>query len=118
MAPRTLWGAIDRDRRRWIRAGALIVGSPTLNNHLFPTVADVLTYLKGLRPNNLIGACFGSYGWGGEAIGQLTDFLQGMKVEIVSDPVKAKYRPTIEDLQHCRDLGKKVALALKEKVVT
>jgi hypothetical protein len=25
MAQRTLWGAIDRDRRRWIRAGALVV---------------------------------------------------------------------------------------------
>jgi hypothetical protein len=26
MVQRTLWGAIDRDRRRWIRAGALVVG--------------------------------------------------------------------------------------------
>jgi len=31
-----------------IDAGALVVGSPTINNGIFPTVADVLTYLKGL----------------------------------------------------------------------
>lgn len=43
-------------------AGALVVGSPTLNNHLFPTVADVLTYLRGLKRLNLVGAAFGSYG--------------------------------------------------------
>ncbi|MEA3471171.1 MAG: FprA family A-type flavoprotein, partial [Thermodesulfobacteriota bacterium] len=36
-------------------AGALVAGSPTLNNNIFPTMADVLTYLKGLRPVNLIG---------------------------------------------------------------
>lgn len=46
-------------------AGGLIAGSPTLNNNIFPTMADVLTYLKGLRPANLIGAAFASYGWGG-----------------------------------------------------
>ncbi|MCD6294091.1 MAG: hypothetical protein J7M20_04035 [Deltaproteobacteria bacterium] len=30
-------------------AGAIIVGSPTLNNNIFPTVADLLTYMKGLK---------------------------------------------------------------------
>ncbi|HEU18137.1 MAG TPA: FprA family A-type flavoprotein, partial [Deltaproteobacteria bacterium] len=49
-------------------AGALVVGSPTLNNNLFPTIADILTYLKGLRPRNLVGGVFGSYGWSGESI--------------------------------------------------
>ena len=28
-------------------AGAVLVGSPTMNNGLFPTVMDFLTYLKG-----------------------------------------------------------------------
>ena len=50
-------------------AGALVVGSPTLNNGVFPTVADVLTYIKGLKPRNLFGAAFGSYGWSGEGQG-------------------------------------------------
>ena len=49
-------------------AGALIVGSPTINNNIFPTLADVMNYLKGLKPKNLIGAAFGSYGWSGEAV--------------------------------------------------
>ncbi|MCU0821613.1 MAG: FprA family A-type flavoprotein, partial [Spirochaetes bacterium] len=48
-------------------AGAVVAGSPTLNNGLFPTVADVLTYIKGLRPKNKIAASFGSYGWSGES---------------------------------------------------
>ncbi|MGD0276851.1 MAG: FprA family A-type flavoprotein, partial [Syntrophales bacterium] len=41
-------------------AGAIAVGSPTLNNHILPQMADILTYLKGLKPTNLLGAVFGS----------------------------------------------------------
>ena len=29
---------------------------------------DVMTYIKGLRPQNKIAAAFGSYGWSGEAV--------------------------------------------------
>jgi flavorubredoxin len=47
-------------------AAAVVVGSPTLNNQLFPTVADILTYMKGLKPVGRIGAAFGSYGWSGK----------------------------------------------------
>ncbi|HEY3376387.1 MAG TPA: FprA family A-type flavoprotein [Armatimonadota bacterium] len=93
-------------------AGALLVGSPTLNNNLFPTIADVLTYLKGLRPRNLLGAAFGSFGWGGEAVGQIQEILTAMKVEIVAEPLKLKYVPTPEDLTRCYDLGQTVAAAL------
>ena len=41
-------------------AAAVVVGSPTLNNQIFPTVADILTYMKGLKPVNKIGGAFGS----------------------------------------------------------
>lgn len=47
-------------------AGALLVGAPTLNSEMYPSVADVLTYIKGLRPQGLVGAAFGSFGWSGE----------------------------------------------------
>ena len=46
-----------------LEAGALIFGSPTLNNGMMPLVADMLHYLRGLKPQNKIAAAFGSYGW-------------------------------------------------------
>jgi len=94
-------------------AGALLVGSPTINNTIFPTVADVLTYLKGLRPRNLIGAAFGSYGWSGESVGQINAILKEMKVELVSEGVKVRYVPDDAALQQCRDLGILVAEKLQ-----
>jgi len=90
-------------------AGALVVGSPTINGHLFPTVADLLCYLEGLKPTNLIGAAFGSYGWSGEASKRITESLERMKVEVIADPLRVKFVPNEDDLAACRDLGRRVA---------
>lgn len=97
-------------------AGALIVGSPTLNNNLFPTVAEVLSYLKGLKRKNLIGAVFGSYGWSGEAVDQIKEILTGMKVPLVGEPINVQYVPDKAALMKCRDLGRLVAQKIKERL--
>jgi flavorubredoxin len=96
-------------------AGALLVGSPTLNNGLFPTIADVLSYLSGLRPLNLIGAAFGSYGWSGQAVGRIEDILREMKVELVDKGINVRYVPTAETLAQCVTLGRRVAESLNQK---
>ncbi len=96
-------------------AGALLVGSPTLNRNIFPSLADVLTYLKGLAPRGLIGAAFGSYGWSTQAVGQLTDLLRQMDVEVIDEGVAALYVPNDEALARCRALGRRVADHLAQK---
>jgi flavorubredoxin len=98
-------------------AGALIVGSPTLNNNILPQMADVMTYLKGLKPANLIGAAFGSYGWSGESVRDLEGLLKEMKVEIAADAVSVKNVPDSGGLEKCQELGKKIAAELIRKTV-
>lgn len=95
--------------------GALVVGSPTINNGLFPRTADVLTYLKGLRPKNLIGAAFGSFGWSGEAVAQINDYLKAMNVELVSDGLKLKYVPAEAELAQAYSFGQQIGEKLLEK---
>ena len=97
-------------------AGALIVGSPTLNNNILPQMADVMTYLKGLRPANLVGAAFGSYGWSGESVRDLEAMLKEMKVEIAADAVSCKHIPDEATLEKCHDLGSAVAARLLERI--
>ncbi len=95
-------------------AGALLVGSPTMNNTLFPTLADVLTYLKGLKPKGLVGGAFGSFGWSGEAVKDIASYLKDMDVEIVGEAVRVKYVPDAAALLVCRRLGEMVAERLGE----
>jgi flavorubredoxin len=97
-------------------AGAFLVGSPTINNTVFPTLADVLAYARGLKPKNLIGAVFGSYGWSGEACAQVEATLREMGVEIALPALRLKFVPDAAALGQCREFGKAVAAKLKERV--
>ena len=92
-----------------LTAGALVIGSPTLNGSMFPTVADTLCYIKGLRPVNLVGQTFGSYGWGGEATKEITEILTKMHVKLIGAPITAKYVPDEAELFKCRQLGEEIA---------
>lgn len=78
----------------------LAVGSPTLNNNMMPTVAAFLCYLKGLNPKNKKFIAFGSYGWGGQSIKQVSDELEGLKYEPICDLIKVQYNPTNEVLEN------------------
>jgi len=95
-----------------LEAGALIVGSPTLNNGLFPTVADFLAYLKGLRPKNKVAAAFGSYGWSGEAVALITRTLEEMKYKVIEPGLKIPYVPDGEALEKCRAFGREIGKEL------
>jgi flavorubredoxin len=97
-------------------AGALLVGSPTINNQMFPTVADCLAYVKGLKPKNMAGAAFGSYGWSGEAPKLVQAELDAMKLAHCVEPLRVKYVPDESALRQCRDLGAAVAKHVVEAV--
>jgi flavorubredoxin len=93
-------------------AGAVIVGSPTFNNGLFPTVGDFLTYMKGLKPKNKIAAAFGSYGWSGESVKLINKKLEEMKFNVIDPGLRIQYVPEEKGLNACHELGRKIAGAL------
>ncbi|MEW6500803.1 MAG: FprA family A-type flavoprotein [Thermodesulfobacteriota bacterium] len=94
-------------------AKAVLLGSPTLNNNIMPAMADILTYMKGLRPKDKIGAAFGSFGWSGESVKHLTEMMQEMHFTVVGEPVKIKNVPTHETLAACVELGKSIGKAIR-----
>lgn len=97
-------------------ASALIIGSPVLNSNIFPAMADVLCYLKGLRKKGLVGAAFGSYGWNGAPIDELTKMLESMNVQVVAPAIKSPFVPDENIKKQCRDLGLLVSQKIAEKL--
>lgn len=95
------------------KSKAVIVGSPTLNGGLLPTITPVLEDLKGLKFQNKVGAAFGSYGWSGESVKIIQSHLEQSRIKIVADGVLAKWQPKKDDLEKCYQLGRKVADAIK-----
>ena len=96
-------------------SGALVVGSPVLNSQIFPSMADVLCYLKGLRKKGLIGAAFGSYGWNGAPIDEMAKTLESMQVTLVAPSVKTAFVPDEEIQKKCQELGQQIGRQLAGK---
>jgi anaerobic nitric oxide reductase flavorubredoxin len=97
----------------WKARGCLI-GSPTLNNSMFPTLAQFLGYLRGLKPKNRIAGAFGSYGWGGGAVRDIYEELKKMDIESVEQGVQVLYKPSAEDQKRCYEFGREFADKVKE----
>ncbi|MEN6463611.1 MAG: flavodoxin domain-containing protein [Syntrophaceae bacterium] len=96
------------------KAKAVVVGSPTLNNGLLPTIMPILEDLRGLRFQNKIGAAFGTYGWSGESVGIIEEHLKRCKIPLVCPGIKAKWQPKPPDLEACETLGRTIAEAVKK----
>ena len=88
---------------------AIIVGSPTLNNQMFPTLGHFLTYITGLKPKGKTWSFFGSYGWGGGAIRGMIETARKAGFEVHEPGIEVKFVPNAEDLQKCFELGKQIA---------
>jgi len=95
-------------KRIW-ESRAMLVGTPTLNNIMFPSVAEFLTHLRGLRPRNRLAGAFGSYGWGGGAVKEAYAEFKRMGLEAVEPGIEVVYRPSPEDEKACFEFGKRFA---------
>jgi len=90
-------------------ARTILVGSSTINNGVLPTIMPVLTDIKGLKFKNKIGAAFGSYGWSGEGVKQIEEYLAASGIPVIRDGIKFKWQPRPEELDACREFGREIA---------
>lgn len=97
----------------WKSRGTLI-GTPTLNNIMFPSAAEFLSHLRGLRPKNRIVGAFGSYGWGGGAVKEVYEEFKKMGLETVEPGMQVIYKPSSEDEKLCYEFGRNFARKVKE----
>jgi flavorubredoxin len=95
------------------RSRALLVGSPTVNQHLLSSVAGILEEMGGLRFKKKKAAAFGTYGWSGESVRLIQERLREGGFEIVNDGVRALWNPDEEAIADCTHYGKELALSLR-----
>jgi flavorubredoxin len=86
----------------------ILIGSPTLNNSMLPTMGGFLTYLKGLKPKNRVGFVFGSFGWGGQAVGDIEKILKELSWELPLDSININYIPDQNEIKKAKEIGKRL----------
>ena len=96
-----------------IDSKAVCIGSPTLHRNMFPTVADLLCYMKGLKSQKKVGAAFGSYGWSGEAMQLVSDDLKAIGLDVIEPGVRAQYLPGAEDTAQIIALAENIIEKIK-----
>jgi anaerobic nitric oxide reductase flavorubredoxin len=94
------------------RSKAILAGSSTINNGLLFSMGGILEMMKGLKFKNKKAAAFGSYGWSGESVKQLTKALGEGGFEIVNDGLRLLWVPDEEGLASCVEFGKQFAKEL------
>ncbi|MCW4028310.1 MAG: flavodoxin domain-containing protein [Candidatus Bathyarchaeota archaeon] len=94
-------------------AKVVLVGSPTLNNGMFPTVGMFMTYITGLKPKGKLWGFFGSFGWGGGAVRGMVRMAKEAGFEVIEPSVELKWVPTEEELKKCFDFGVQIAQKVK-----
>ncbi len=111
--------AVTSDRNDTItevfKAKTVVVGSPTLNNGVLPTIWPILQDLKGLKFKNKIGAAFGTYGWSGEGTKVMAEHLADSGFEVPIEGIRFKWQPTEDDLLECREFGRALGETTKKE---
>jgi anaerobic nitric oxide reductase flavorubredoxin len=96
-----------------LEAKAVVVGSPTLNNQMFPTIGSFLTYVTGLKPKGKLWSFFGSYGWRGGAVKGMVETAKKAGFEVYEPGIEVKYVPDQEDIKKCFEFGQQIAQKIK-----
>lgn len=94
------------------RSKAVLVGSPTINNGHSFAIAGLLEMVSGLKLKQKKAAAFGSYGWGGGSVKQISAKLQEAGFELVNEGIAKLWVPDEQNLDDCRAYGQAFAQAL------
>lgn len=92
-------------------AGTILVGSPTLNNGILPSLCTILQDMKRLRFKNKRAAAFGSYGWSGECVKALEEHFKACGFSIIREGIKCKWQPDDAAIAICKDFGREMGRA-------
>ncbi len=91
-----------------LTADGILLGSPTILGDALKPVYDLSTTMLPTIHGGKQAAAFGSYGWSGEAVGNLTARLTALKMK-VSDGLRLRFKPSEEELAECESFGENFA---------
>ncbi|HHB94782.1 MAG TPA: FprA family A-type flavoprotein [Campylobacterales bacterium] len=95
----------------------IVIGSPTINGDVPKPVWDLLSCMMLIEKRGKFGACFGSYGWSGEAVEMINSRLKSLKFRVPLQPIKIKLIPTKEELLESYDFGREFGEVVNGKMM-
>lgn len=104
-----LYNAAQTDKNDIIseifKSKAILVGAPTVNGGLTHAIAGLLEMVQGLKFKNKKAAAFGSYGWGGESVHQISEKLAQCGFNVVNEGIRKLWVPDEQAEADCEAFG-------------
>ena len=82
-----------------------LLGTPTLLSDALPPIYEMLIGLNPVIHKGKLAGVFGSYGWSGEAVPNLTVRMEQLKLSMPLEGMKVRFKPTQEDLKQAEKYG-------------
>ena len=95
----------------WMNSGVM-VGAPTYEAGLFPSMASVLRMAELKKVKNKKVAMFGSYGWSGGALKEVKEIVDPLNWQF-TDSFEFIGTPTDEELRKGKEFGRKFGESVK-----
>lgn len=80
-----------------MKSKAIAVGSPTVGNDILSSVSGWLAFLKQLKFKKKKAGAFGTWGWSGESVPHLQQYLKDAGFDVIEEGVKVYWAPKEED---------------------
>lgn len=87
------------------KSKAILLGSPTINRGCSYAIAGIMEMAKGLKFKNKKAAAFGSYGWGGDIVSNLSTLLEDAGFKLVDDGYKLLWVPDKDQVESLKEYG-------------
>jgi flavorubredoxin len=91
---------------------AFCIGSPTINRDAVPPIWELLSHVDAISSQKKAALVFGSFGWSGEAVPNISSRLAGLRIKVFPEMLKVQFSPTNYDLLRARELGTEFAKSL------
>lgn len=96
-------------------ADGILFGSPTIVGEALKPIWDLTTSIfAGTHGGKLAGA-FGSYGWSGEAVPHLIERLKQLRMKVIDQGFRVKFKPGEENLMDAYEYGYNFGCVLQNK---
>ncbi|MGD2073195.1 MAG: FprA family A-type flavoprotein [Candidatus Thorarchaeota archaeon] len=92
-----------------MRAGVIILGTPTYDAFPFPKIWAFVNEMQGKRFMKRPIALFGTFGWGGGGVRKLKKIIEDLKCEVLEPVIRVRGKPSNEEVEDCKKLAKVIS---------
>jgi flavorubredoxin len=93
-------------------ADGFLLGTPTIVGEALPPIWDIASRLSACVHGGKFAGAFGSYGWSGEGVPHIMERLGQLKLKLVGDGLRVRFKPSEKDLAKAHDYGKEFGTAV------